>query len=147
MNEWAAIRRDRKRSSQLVLALAGLALMFLLQNLDWLKLICNCSNSPSVQFIVNKTVRVLVNDSFMLLFIHAWFFNRNITSLAWKLQLIDSIILLPAYLAFKLCIEGASEISSPLLSQWHRLIVNPTIMLLLIPAIYFQRLKEANNGR
>jgi hypothetical protein len=59
--------------------------------------------------------------------------------LAVFIQLIDLVVLLPIYLLIKLAMEGDEEISSPLLSQFHRLIVNPTLMILLLPAIYFQR--------
>ncbi|MCE2996813.1 MAG: hypothetical protein LW863_14525, partial [Flammeovirgaceae bacterium] len=78
----------------------------------------------------------------MLLIIHLWFRSASITKLALWIQLVDMLILLPIYLVLKLRIEGDSEISSPLLSQLHRLIVNPTLMILLFPAIYFQRLKK-----
>jgi exosortase F-associated protein len=78
----------------------------------------------------------------MLLIIHALFRDPSVTRLAWYIQLVDTLILLPIYLIIKLTYEGDTELSIPLLSQLHRLIVNPTLMVLLIPAVYYYRLKK-----
>ncbi len=98
--------------------------------------------TEQTQFILRKALRVLLNDVFMLIFITAWFKDWKVTRLAIVVQLIDGLILLPLYLIVKLELEGTSEISTPLLSQFHRLIINPTLMILLIPAIYFQKLSR-----
>jgi exosortase F-associated protein len=129
-----------RRLTWIVLAIAGLAVVFLFQNVDVVAAICNCQADPDIHFAVKKFTRVLLNDTFMLLIIHAWFYDRKITRIAWYVQLVDMFVLLPLYLLIKLQVEGDSEISSPLLSQFHRLIVNPTLMVLIIPAVYYQRL-------
>jgi exosortase F-associated protein len=125
----------------LLVAIAGLAFSFLLQETDLLALICKCSFHPNMHFVVKKVVRVVINDFCLLLIIYVWFNNSMITRLAWNVQLMDTLILLPIYLILKLAIEGDSEKSSPLLSQLHRMIVNPTLMILIIPGVYFQRLR------
>jgi exosortase F-associated protein len=51
----------------------------------------------------------------------------------------EVLVLLPLYLWAKLSIEGPSEISSPLLSPIHRMIVNPLLMIVLIAALYYQQ--------
>lgn len=128
------------RWTLIVIAFLGLGVVFLFQSVDWLELLCpGCSFHPNTRFAVKRIVRVLLNDSFMLLFIHVWFADRSITRLALIVQAIDTLILLPLYLVVKLSIEGDEEISMPFLSQLHRLIVNPTLMVLLIPAVYYQR--------
>ena len=91
-------------------------------------------------FVIRKTLRVLLNDAGMILIIIELFNKPAVTRLALGIQIIDALVLLPLYFVVKLSWEGTSEISSPLLSQFHRLIVNPTLMLLLIPAVYFQEL-------
>jgi len=121
------------------IAIFGLALVFLFQRVDVLNICRSCAFHPYTHFVVKKTLRVALNDSFMLLFIHALFQDRSITRLAWYVQLVDTLVLLPIYLIIKLTYEGDAEISIPLLSQLHRLIVNPTLMVLLIPAVYYQR--------
>lgn len=129
-----------KRVVLIILSLAGLALVFLFQHVDPIYVVCRCEVHPYTHFAMRKFIRVLLNDGFMILLIHAWFYERSITKLAFYVQLVDTFILLPVYLMIKLALEGDSEISSPLLSQFHRLIVNPTLMLLIIPAVYYQRL-------
>jgi exosortase F-associated protein len=124
----------------LALAVAGIGAMFLFQGFDWLSVLFGIEAHPYVHFVVKRFMRLFINDTFMLLLIYAWFDDKSITQLAWKLQLVDTFILLPLYLVLKLTLEGDSEISSPLLSQFHRLIVNPTLMILLIPGVYFQRM-------
>lgn len=135
---------SRKRFALILIALAGLGVMFLFQNYDWLSGLFGIHTHAYVHFVIKKFIRLFINDTLMLLLIFAWFNEKTITQLAWKLQLIDSFILLPVYLALKLWLEGDDEISSPLLSQFHRLIVNPTLMILLIPGVYFQRMVSGN---
>lgn len=121
------------------LSLAGIAVTYLFQDFSFL---AAWNLGDQLEFILRKVLRVLCNDLFMLIFIAAWFKDRRITRLAIVIQIIDSLILLPVYLMVKLSIEGTEEISIPLLSQFHRLIINPTLMILLIPAIYFQRFSK-----
>lgn len=121
----------------LTAALMGIAATFLFQDFSFLN---DLNISEEGHFILRKTLRVVLNDFFMLLFMVAWFKDRKVTQLAIAIQLIDGLLLLPVYLYIKLSWEGTSEISAPLLSQLHRLIINPTLMILLIPAVYFQKL-------
>jgi exosortase F-associated protein len=125
----------------MAISLFGLATVFLFQNADILDLCGSCTFHPYTHFVVRKAIRVLLNDTFMLLFIHALFRDPSVTRLALYIQLIDTLVLLPIYLVIKLGYEGDAEISMPLLSQLHRLIVNPTLMVLLIPAVYYQRIR------
>ena len=120
-------------------ALLVLGAVFLFQQVDFLSWLVSKEDHPNSHFAAMRLVRVLINDVSMLLLLMAWFNSRSVIKLAFAIQLIDLFILLPLYLGFKLYSEGNSEISSPLLSQFHRLIVNPTLMILLIPAVYFQR--------
>jgi hypothetical protein len=53
--------------------------------------------------------------------------------------LIDAVLLLPLYLYIKIHVTDTESFSVSLLSLVHRLIVNPTLMLLIIPAAYFQK--------
>nr|WP_262899620.1 exosortase F system-associated protein [Chryseosolibacter histidini] len=93
-----------------------------------------------MHFSINRLARIFLNDIFMLLVLYALFADTRILKLALWVQVIDLLVLLPLYLVVKLSLEGDSEISSPFLSQFHRLIVNPTLMILIIPAVYYQRL-------
>src|SRR6185295_18305227 len=107
------------RIIQIGIAVSGLIIVFLFQQTDIIYVVTQQHQDSFLQFSVNRAMRLLLNDIFMLMLIAAWFMDKSIT---------------------KLTLEGTSEISSPFLSQFHRLIVNPTLMILLIPGVYFQRL-------
>lgn len=134
------MRPDYARLFWGLMAITGMALVYVFQDHFSLRQSWGYSLSPEADFILKKLIRILLNDTAALLLIHAWFYDSKVTQLAFTLQLVDILILLPIYLSLKLSVEGTSEISTPLLSQLHRLIVNPTLIILLIPAIYFQRI-------
>lgn len=123
----------------LTFGLVGIAFTFLFQEFTFLSIL---RLSEDEQFIWRKILRVVFNDFFMLILIAAWFKDWRITRLAIFIQVVDGLLLLPVYLYVKLAVEGNSEISSPWLSQLHRLIINPMLMILLIPAVYFQKLSR-----
>lgn len=91
-------------------------------------------------FIVNKTVRLILNDTACVGLIYVLFPEQKYVRVAFCLFLLELFIILPIYLAIKLTLEGDSEISSPLLSQIHRLIVNPLLMFLLMAGFLYQRI-------
>jgi len=97
--------------------------------------------SPYSIFIFNKTTRLILNDAACMLLIYSLFQNKIYLRAAFYLFLIELLIMLPVYLILKLNLEGDSELSSPLLSQIHRLIVNPLLMFLLMVGFIYQRLR------
>lgn len=123
-----------------VVGITGLAAVYLFQQASFFSELVDTTKNPFLAFSVNRALRLFLNDVFMLSFLIGWFQSRSVLHLAFAIQLVDFLVLLPIYLLVKLNLEGDIEISSPLLSQFHRLIVNPTLMILLIPAVYFQRL-------
>lgn len=126
-------------------AFVGLASIYLFQYTDFLLLVSGIRFAPEYHFISNRVVRIFVNDTCMLALIYALFRDPSIVRLAFYIQLVDLLVLFPLYLLLKMPVEGTSELSSPFLSQLHRLIVNPTLMLLLIGGIYYQRLTSKND--
>jgi exosortase F-associated protein len=121
------------------IALAGLAGIYVFQYTDFLLLVSGHHFSPEFHFISNRMVRIFVNDSCMLALIYAIFHDVKVVRLAFYVQVIDLLVLFPLYLIMKLPAEGVSEISSPFLAQIHRLIINPTLMILLIAGVYYQK--------
>ncbi|WKZ61632.1 MAG: exosortase F system-associated protein [Cyclobacteriaceae bacterium] len=99
---------------------------------------------PNTVFIVNKTIRLVLNDVACMVLIYAWFKERKYLTLSFYLFLVEVCLLLPIYFIVKLSLEGDSEISSPLLSQIHRLIVNPLLMFLLMAGFIYQRVRMKN---
>jgi exosortase F-associated protein len=90
------------------------------------------------KFIANRTVRFMLNDVACLLLITAIFNSKKYLALSFWVFLTELFILLPIYFLLKLSLEGDSEISSPLLSQLHRMIVNPLLMIVLIMGFFYQ---------
>ena len=101
---------------------------------------------PNVVFIINKTVRLVVNDLACMLLIFAVFQRKSYLLVAFYVFIFELLILLPVYFAVKLSLEGDSEISSPLLSFVHRLIVNPMLMFVLIAGFVYQRFVSGDRG-
>jgi len=94
---------------------------------------------PYTVFIVNRTIRLIINDSACMLLIWSLFGEIKYLTAAFWVFLIELLVVLPIYFVIKLNLEGASEISSPLLSQIHRIIVNPLLMVILILGFYYQK--------
>ena len=130
------------RVSSILIGAICLASIFLFQPFDFFSSIISKSENPNIYFSLSRTLRLVLNDASMLILLAGWFNSRQVIKLAIAIQLIDLFILLPLYLLLKLWLEGDQEISSPLLSQSHRLIVTPTLMILLIPAVYFQQITK-----
>ncbi len=95
--------------------------------------------ADSARFIFNRTFRYFFNDLAVILLLWTLFRSKNLIKLAFALQLVGLVVVLPVYFYVKLTLEGPTEMSSPLLSFVHRIVVNPILMLLLIPAYYYQQ--------
>lgn len=93
---------------------------------------------PIVVFVINRTTRLILNDFACLIIIFAIFREAKHLRIAFWIFLVELLVILPIYFVLKLSFEGASEISSPLLSHIHRLIVNPMLMILLIAGLVYQ---------
>ena len=132
----------KKRYILIGLAIASLITLYLFQRTNYAEIFFSLFGtevSPNTQFIFNRTLRYIFNDLAVILLLYALFQNKNLIKVAFGLQLFGLIIILPLYFYFKLSLEGPSEISSPLLSFVHRIVVNPILMLLLIPAFLYQQ--------
>jgi len=133
----------RQRITYGLMAVLVLVLMYMLQRLNYSAYIFSALSlqlpSENFQFIFNRTLRYIINDLSVILIIYVLFQNRSLTRVAFALQVFGLFVILPIYFYFKLSLEGPSEISSPLLSFIHRIVVNPILMLLLIPAFYYQQ--------
>jgi len=128
----------------LALSISGLAIIYLFQHFNYLYFFTTLINEttdqyhPNFVFVFNRSVRFLLNDLLAILLIYAIFFQRKYVIIGFIIQLFGLLIILPIYFYFKLSFEGDSEISSPLLSFIHRIVIHPIIILLLIPAFYYQ---------
>ncbi len=92
------------------------------------------SNLP--RFLVNRSFRFLLNDALTIGLIFAIFYERKYVVFALVVQLAGLVTILIPYFILKI---NYPSYNGPLISFLHRLVVNPMLMLMLIPAFYFQR--------
>lgn len=136
-----------RRALLVFIACCFLGLAYIFQQLNvaqWLGI--DIAKNQYLTFSVNKLARMLVNDFSCLLIIHAVFQNPKFNRLAFWVFCLEVLVLLPLYLGLKLYLEGTTEISSPILSQIHRLIVNPMLMVVLMAAFYYQQKMASPRG-
>lgn len=92
-------------------------------------------------FLINRAIRFVLNDLFMLGIIYALFRERKYLVFALWVQLFGIVFLLLPYFVLKIY---HPSYNGPLLSFLHRLVLNPTLLVLLIPAFYYQRFVGKN---
>ncbi|MEX2234241.1 MAG: exosortase F system-associated protein [Cyclobacteriaceae bacterium] len=126
------------RATLFLTGIAILGLVYLFQRINLAVLLGDFH--PNVIFVINRTTRLILNDLACFLIIFALFRENKYLKIAFWVFLFELLVILPVYLVVKLSLEGDSEISSPLLSQVHRLIVNPMLMILLMAGFIYQRI-------
>ncbi len=124
----------RLRIILISLSCAGLGLVFLGQRWDYSALL-GLNENHQVQFIVNRVIRFLINDNLVLLLIYAIFYDKKYVKFGLAVEAFGFLFLLIPYFILKY----SFEINPMYISFIHRLIINPTLMVLLIPAIYIQK--------
>jgi exosortase F-associated protein len=98
-------------------------------------------NTPA--YIAIKTLRYVANDGFALLIIWGLFGNKQYMRFAVAVFLFGLLLLLPLYLV--LVLNFYTQTYS-FLNHLHRLVLNPVLMMLLIPAFYYQKSLEAKSS-
>jgi len=88
------------------------------------------------KYIFAKSLRYILNDGFALMVIWGLFKNQSYVRFAVIIFFIGFLILLPLYLflAMNYFID-----TQAFLNHLHRLVLNPVLMMLLIPAFYYQQ--------
>lgn len=123
-----------------VFSAAGLLFVFLFQRWDLANIIG--VELPINRFLINRTIRFLLNDALAIGLIYALFEERKYVVFSIYVQLAGLILFLLPYFILKIYFP---RYNGPLISFLHRLILNPTLLLLLIPAFYYQR--KMNSAR
>lgn len=134
-----------KRIFLALLALVGLALFYGLQEFDFVNWQFRFNQSfggamepgTEVNFIISRLVRFLANDLLCILLIYALFNNRRFVIFGFYVQLFGLVVLFPIYIY--LTLNAASNAEYSALVPLYRLVMNPILMVLLIPAFYFQQ--------
>ena len=116
------------------LSMAGLVAVFLFQRIDVAEFLG--IETLINKFLINRTLRFLLNDAFAFGLIYALFQDRKYLIFAFYVQILGMILFLLPYFVLKIYWP---RYNGPLISFLHRLILNPTLLMLLIPAFYYQR--------
>ncbi|MFD1003020.1 exosortase F system-associated protein [Ohtaekwangia kribbensis] len=125
-----------------IVSVAGLIVVFLFQRIN-IAAAMEVSHHQIHQFIINRSIRFLLNDFLTIGLIFALFAERKYVIFALWVQGIGIVFFLIPYFILKIQYPAYN---GPLLSFLHRLILNPTLLLLLIPAFYYQK-KISSNGK
>jgi exosortase F-associated protein len=118
-----------------IVASAGLLTFFLLQRIDFASMLYAIEN-PTYRFLANRFFRFLLNDTLAILLIYALFTERKYVVFALWVQLFGFVFLLLPYFMLKIYWPAYN---GPMINFLHRIILNPTLIMLLIPAFYYQR--------
>lgn len=118
-------------------ALLVLLLSFQFRTLNFTGLLLGHGASDFQAWIIiaNKVVRYLVNDLAALALLWVIFQRRDYLQLAVLVLLFGLFVLLPVYFVGYFYFQDFFGIT---LSYLHRLVMNPTLMMLLIPLFYLQ---------
>ncbi|MEO0132968.1 MAG: exosortase F system-associated protein [candidate division WOR-3 bacterium] len=116
-----------------LVALFGLLAVYLLQQVNIAGYVGSTSEFGA--FVLNRTVRFIINDLLVILMIYAIFQQKKYVWFAFAVQLFGLFAILIPYFVIK---YHYPHYNGPLLSFLHRLVVNPLLMLLLIPALYLK---------
>ena len=132
------MKRDLMQYVILAVSLLGLVAVFLFQEIDLARQLGMTGRSVD-RFIVNRTFRFLLNDLFAIGVIYGLFQEKKYVLFSILVQAIGTVVFLIPYFIVKL---NYPSYNGPLINYLHRLILNPTLLLLLIPAFYFQKNKS-----
>lgn len=88
------------------------------------------------EFSINKVFRYLVNDLFAMAIIAALFPQKEYLRFAFFVLLFGLLVLSPTYIALYLWQPAGF---SSAIGHLHRLVMNPVLMMLLIPAFFYQK--------
>ena len=144
-----------KRWVYIIIGALGLALVYLFHR--YLNLYALLSTEPftllnytadyravdPLAFSVNKAFRYLLNDVFAMLLVYGLFYERRFLRFAFYVLLFGLVVLMPTYLFLYLS-QPAGFTS--MISHLHRVVFNPVLMMLLIPAFFFQVQQERRSG-
>jgi exosortase F-associated protein len=118
-----------------IFSVIGLMAVFLFQRVDIAGGL-GIASEPINKFLINRSIRFLVNDALAIGLIYALFSERKYVMFAVYVQVAGMVLFLFPYFLLKIYFPGYN---GPLISFLHRLVLNPTLLMLLIPAFYYQK--------
>ncbi|GIV35640.1 MAG: hypothetical protein KatS3mg032_0019 [Cyclobacteriaceae bacterium] len=129
------MKTERLQTVVLITAsIGGLLMVYLLQRVN-IGAFFNVEGTY-YQFVINRSIRFVLNDFFVILLIYALFRQKKFVLFALLVQAAGLLFILLPYFLIK---YYHPQYNGPLISFLHRLVINPLLMLLLIPAFYLQQ--------
>lgn len=125
-----------------LLSIAGMVLVFLFQRVDVASMM-GVGEPAIYRFLINRTIRFLLNDAFAIGLIYALFEERKYVIFSLYVQVAGIVLFLLPYFVLKIYYPAYN---GPMISFLHRLVLNPTLLMLLIPAFYYQKYMTGNKG-
>jgi len=145
LSEVNQAKHRKKRLLFIAIALVALLVIFIFQQFSYSGLIFNnlldIQINTSWKFSLNKFARFLLNDFAVILLIHGIFYERKYVALAMYVLSFGFLFLLLPYLFL---VNQYPEYNGPLYSHLHRLIMNPILLLLLIPVLLYQKTTQTS---
>lgn len=121
--------------------ISGLFVVYLLQDFSYADAIVGPLEDRWTAFIWNKIFRFMFNDVFTLCVIFSLFFERKYMLFAIYVQLFGLLVLLPTYLGIKFY---WGDTYRNLDANLHRVVMNPVLLMLLIPAFFIQKQSKSS---
>lgn len=112
----------------------ALTAIFLFQRID-VAAYLGIGDEKIERFIFNRTLRFFLNDLFAIGLIYALFPQKKFVLFAVCVQIAGVVLILIPYFILKV---NFPSYNGPLINFLHRLILNPLLMLVLIPAFFYQ---------
>ncbi len=139
-----------KRFCLIALGIAVLIAVFLFQKLDYAHLILDTVDleygdyNQRIIYLFNKVLRFFINDAMSIMIIYALFYERKYLLFSIYVQLFGMVFILIPYLVLK---QYFFDYNGPMLSHLHRLVLNPVLLMLLIPLLlYHKRLEQGSSA-
>ncbi len=140
------IKLSVQRWAAIMISICALIIIFLSQEFQYgyaFAKLLNITISENTNWVITKTTRFILNDGFAILLVYGIFEERKYVLFAFLIQVLGFVFLLIPYIILFLSFSFQHEAS---LSYLHRIIVNPTLIMLLIPALLYQKYKGVNSN-
>lgn len=133
--------KARYRYLLIAFCVVALLIIFIFQKFNYsqfFSILSGKSLESNVEFAINRVSRFLLNDTLMVILIYALFNSRRYAKFAFMVEIAGLFLILIPYLFLRLELG----VQGYIISFMHRLVINPTLLILLIPYFYYQRYQE-----
>jgi exosortase F-associated protein len=125
-----------------VISVSGLLLIFLFQRFDWSALFGLGDLKKIERFVINRSVRFVINDVLGVLLVLSLFGRKKLAIIAVYVQVLGFVFIMIPYVILKL---NYPSYNGPMISFLHRLILNPLLIYLLVFFFWYQKNNKQHN--